>query len=70
MPWVDCTAVRYHCKALPKVDLCPRAFAEGRFPGGTSAKDFVRMLAPTEQARSLHPASGHESQVERMCVLA
>lgn len=51
MPWVDCTALRYHCKLLPKVDLCPRAFAEGRFPGGTSAKDFVRLQAPADQAR-------------------
>lgn len=43
MPWVDCTALRYHCTTIPDVDLCPQAFAEGRFPPGTSAKDFVRI---------------------------
>lgn len=65
MPWVDCTALRYHCKALPKVDLCPRAFVEGRFPGGTSWKDFVRIQAPVEQARplpaSLNPLEGRRA---------
>lgn len=27
MPWVNCTALRYHCTKLPDVDLCPLAFA-------------------------------------------
>lgn len=45
MPWVDCTVVRYHCTRLPDVDLCPEAFAEGRFPPGCTAADFVRIDA-------------------------
>lgn len=45
MPWVDCTALRYHCTKFPDVDLCPQAFAEGRFPPGCTAKDFVRLEA-------------------------
>jgi hypothetical protein len=43
MPWVDCTALRYHCTKLPGVDLCPQAYAEGRFPPTTAASDFVRL---------------------------
>ena len=43
MPWVDCTAARYHCTRVPDVDLSPAAFADGRFPPGCSAKDFVRI---------------------------
>ncbi|KAK9813885.1 hypothetical protein WJX73_003291 [Symbiochloris irregularis] len=43
MPWVDCTACRYHCTKVPDVDLCPQAFAEGRFPAGCSANDFIRV---------------------------
>lgn len=43
MPWVDCTELRYHCTRQPGVDLCPQAFAEGRFPQGCSAADFVRL---------------------------
>ena len=42
MPWVDCTALRYHCAKLPDVDLCPEAFADGRFPPGCTARDFVK----------------------------
>eukprot|EP00803_Ostreobium_quekettii_P007065 evm.model.scf_1407.2 EVM.evm.TU.scf_1407.2 scf_1407:7799-21268(+) len=49
MPWVDCTTLRYHCTALPNVDLCPQAYAEGRFPPGTSAKDFVRIEQDNEE---------------------
>lgn len=45
MPWVDCTAVRYHCTKMPDVDLCPDAYAEGRFPPGATAKDFIRIEA-------------------------
>ena len=45
MPWVDCTALRYHCTKMPDVDLCPEAYAEGRFPPGCSAKDFIRIDA-------------------------
>jgi hypothetical protein len=45
MPWVDCTALRYHCTKMPDVDLCPEAFAEGRFPPGCTAKDFIRIEA-------------------------
>jgi hypothetical protein len=42
-PWVECTNLRYHCKKLQGVDLCPEAFAEGQFPAGCSAKDFIRI---------------------------
>jgi hypothetical protein len=38
-----CTACRYSCKPHPHINLCPAAFAEGRFPPGTSSKDFVRV---------------------------
>ena len=41
MPGVECTARRYSCAKLPGVSLCPAAFAEGRFPAGCSAQDFV-----------------------------
>jgi len=40
---VDCTALRYHCTKVHGVDLCPQAFAEGRFPPGCSAADFIRL---------------------------
>ena len=43
MPWVDCTALRYHCTKLPDVDLCPEAYAEGRFPPGCTARDFIKL---------------------------
>ena len=43
MPWVDCTACRFHCTRIPDVDLCPEAFSEGRFPPGCSGKDFVKI---------------------------
>ena len=43
MPWVDCTALRYHCTKLPDVDLCAEAFADGRFPPGCTARDFVKL---------------------------
>jgi SWI/SNF related-matrix-associated actin-dependent regulator of chromatin subfamily C len=41
LPAVDCTARRYHCIRHPDVNLCPQAFAEGRFPPGISARDFI-----------------------------
>lgn len=41
MPWVNCTNARYHCTRFPDIDICPQAFAEGRFPPGTCAKDFI-----------------------------
>jgi len=49
MPWVDCTAVRYQCTRQPDTSLCPEAFADGLFPTGTSARDFVRLSASSEQ---------------------
>ena len=58
MPWVDCTALRYHCTRLPDVDLCPQAYAEGRFPPGCTAKDFIRMEPGTKlpvRARCFDP---------------
>ena len=60
MPWVECTPLRYHCTKIPDVDLCPEAFADGRFPPGCTAADFICIdqsemqvnPAPTPQARS------------------
>ncbi|KAK9817370.1 hypothetical protein WJX74_007089 [Apatococcus lobatus] len=43
MPWVECTACRYHCTKYPDVDLCPAAYADGHFPADCSSKDFVRI---------------------------
>ncbi|CAL8469788.1 g9330 [Coccomyxa elongata] len=53
MPWVDCTTLRYHCTKMPDVDLCPEAFAEGRFPPGCTARDFIRIDAaqPSENPK-------------------
>lgn len=50
---------RYHCTKLPDVDLCPRAFAEGRFPPGTCTKDFVRIASATGRS---HMAGSSEAQ--------
>ena len=43
MPWVDCTTLRYHCTKLPDIDLCPEAYADGRFPPGCTARDFIKI---------------------------
>ena len=43
MPWVECTPLRYHCTKIPDVDLCPEGFADGRFPPGCTAADFIRI---------------------------
>lgn len=43
MPWVECTALRYHCTRHPDINLCPDAYAEGRFPPGCSSRDFIRL---------------------------
>ena len=43
MPWVDCSAARYHCTKHADVVLCPAAYAEGRFPPGCTTKDFVKV---------------------------
>ena len=77
MPWVDCTALRYHCTKLPDVDLCPEAYAEGRFPPGCTARDFIKLdgarappvssLLPAlckccdKEAESLHCCCRHPS---------
>ena len=53
-PYEDCTELRYHCTKLPDVDLCPQAYADGRFPPGCSSKDFVRVAATDP----VHDASG------------
>jgi SWI/SNF related-matrix-associated actin-dependent regulator of chromatin subfamily C len=58
MPWVNCTNLRFHCTKLPDIDLCPRAFSEGRFPPGTCAKDFIR-IDPSSATTS---ASGWSDQ--------
>lgn len=44
-PYEDCTEVRYHCTKLADIDICPAAYAEGRFPPGCSSKDFIRITA-------------------------
>eukprot|EP00884_Botryococcus_braunii_P007967 jgi/Botrbrau1/17171/Bobra.0157s0063.1 len=49
MPWMECTQSRYHCVKEPDIDLCPQAFAEGRFPPGCSAKDFIKIDQPENQ---------------------
>jgi hypothetical protein len=43
MPWVECSALRYHCTKHPDINLCPAAYAEGRFPPGCASRDFVRL---------------------------
>ena len=53
MPWVDCSASRYHCTKHADVVLCPAAYAEGRFPPGCTAKDFVKV-----EGRGSLPAVG------------
>lgn len=50
LPHVSCTRLRYHCTRHPDVDLCAQAYAEGRFPPGTSAKDFIRVEATSATA--------------------
>lgn len=52
MPWVDCTACRFHCSKLPDIDLCPQAFAEGRFPPGTCSKDFIKIDAKSSKGKN------------------
>ena len=44
-PYENITAARYHCTRLPDVDICPEAYADGKFPPGCSAKDFIRVTA-------------------------
>ena len=58
MPWVDCTALRYHCTKLPDVDLCPEAFADGRFPPGCTARDFIKLTGARAPQVS-HPPALH-----------
>lgn len=60
MPEVECTQLRYHCTTLPDLDLCPQAYADGRFPAGCTARDFVRIDQSDMQVRrprlgTLHP---------------
>lgn len=57
MPWVDCTALRYHCTKLPDIDLCPEAYAGGRFPPGCTARDFIKIdgARPPPVRQSSHP---------------
>lgn len=52
MPWVECTALRYHCTKHPDINLCPAAYAEGRFPAGCSSRDFVRIDGSSRQTSS------------------
>jgi len=50
--------LRYHCKKLPGVDLCPESYAEGRFPAGCTANDFVRIDQNDIQVPSLTISQG------------
>lgn len=43
MPWIDCTESYYHCTTRPNIDLCHQAYSEGRFPAGTSSKDYIKI---------------------------
>ena len=45
MPWIECTDTYYHCITQPDIDLCQQAYSEGRFPNGTSAKDYIKVNA-------------------------
>jgi hypothetical protein len=56
----DCTALRYHCvsKRHPDLDLSPAAYADGCFPPGLAARDFVRVAA----ADAVPDASGWSDQ--------
>ena len=45
--------MRYHCTRLPDVDLCPEAFAEGRFPPACTAADFIRIDAADPKVPTL-----------------
>lgn len=64
MPWVDCTACRYHCTKYPDIDLCPAAFAAGRFPPGTCAKDFIKV-----DSSSAKPSASGWSEQEELLLL-
>jgi SWI/SNF related-matrix-associated actin-dependent regulator of chromatin subfamily C len=66
MPAVNCTACRWHCTKYPDIDLCPQAFAEGRFPPGTAAKDFVRIDGASAAAGA---AAGGWSEQEEVLLL-
>jgi SWI/SNF related-matrix-associated actin-dependent regulator of chromatin subfamily C len=61
MPWVDCTACRYHCTRIPDIDLCPQAFAEGRFPPGTCSKDFIKI--DSKVSKSKHSGWSDQEQL-------
>lgn len=64
MPWVDCTACRYHCTKYPDIDLCSAAYAAGRFPPGTCAKDFIKV-----DASSAKPSASGWSEQEELLLL-
>lgn len=44
-----CSDLRYQCTKYPGISLCPTAFSDGRFPAGTSSKDFVLASTPEER---------------------
>jgi hypothetical protein len=50
MPGVECTVLRYQCVKHPDVTLCPEAYAQGCFPPGTCATDFVRLEGGADDA--------------------
>jgi SWI/SNF related-matrix-associated actin-dependent regulator of chromatin subfamily C len=52
MPWVKCEGTFYHCIKHPDIRLCVRAFSEGCFPSGSSAKDFVKVEAKPHASAS------------------
>lgn len=64
-PHEDVTRLRYHCTKIPDVDLCPLAYADGRFPPGCSAKDFVRV----EYTQPVKDPHSEWTDQERMLLL-
>ena len=53
--------MRYQCTRQPDISLCAKAFADGLFPTGMSARDFVRLEASSEQRVPLWVATCHLS---------
>ena len=63
-PDVDVTEWRYFCPRGEGVNISQRAFEEGRFPPGYSAKDFIRL-----EAEESTPGSAKWSDAEILLLL-
>jgi SWI/SNF related-matrix-associated actin-dependent regulator of chromatin subfamily C len=50
-----------HSLPLPDIDLCPQAFAEGRFPPGTCSKDFIKI--DSKVSKSKHSGWSDQEQL-------